>query len=160
MRAALSAILMLAWASTTASAQTSPSPPAASPPASPGARPPAGTVTPTPSQQNLDAAPPGRNLQPGGQGTAVAPAPPSTTPPPGGTTDQSQNPPPAGGSRPQPGGANSSAKSREAGTGKNPANESLTSCLAMWERTTHMTKQEWARACRRVDDRLRNMVVK
>ncbi len=27
----------------------------------------------------------------------------------------------------------------------------------MWERTTHMSKQEWSRACRRVENRLQNL---
>ncbi len=40
------------------------------------------------------------------------------------------------------------------------ANQSLTTCLAMWEASTHMSKREWARACQRVDDRLRNLMVK
>lgn len=52
------------------------------------------------------------------------------------------------------------AKSRETPAGKSAVNDSLASCLAMWERGTHMSKQEWARACRRVDDRLRNTVAK
>jgi hypothetical protein len=30
----------------------------------------------------------------------------------------------------------------------------------MWEGSTHMSKREWARACRRVDERLRNLSVK
>jgi hypothetical protein len=38
--------------------------------------------------------------------------------------------------------------------------DSLASCLAMWERATHMSRQEWARACQRVDDRLRSISVK
>jgi hypothetical protein len=34
--------------------------------------------------------------------------------------------------------------------------EALTSCLALWEPATHMTKGQWARACRRVAERLRD----
>jgi hypothetical protein len=34
------------------------------------------------------------------------------------------------------------------------------SCLAIWEPATHMSRQEWARACRRVADRLKNIQVK
>jgi hypothetical protein len=34
--------------------------------------------------------------------------------------------------------------------------EALTSCLALWEPATHMTKKQWARACRRVAERLRD----
>jgi hypothetical protein len=33
--------------------------------------------------------------------------------------------------------------------------EALTSCLALWEPATHMTRSQWARACRRVAERLR-----
>jgi hypothetical protein len=56
--------------------------------------------------------------------------------------------------------APSDPKSRQTGAEKGPDTESLTSCLAMWEATTHMSRQEWARACRRVDARLRNLSVK
>jgi hypothetical protein len=41
-----------------------------------------------------------------------------------------------------------------------PVTDTLASCLAMWEPATHMSRQEWARACRRVDDRLRTITVK
>lgn len=43
---------------------------------------------------------------------------------------------------------------------KNATNDALASCLAQWEKSTHMTKQEWRRACRRVADRLRDLTVK
>jgi hypothetical protein len=45
-------------------------------------------------------------------------------------------------------------------TGDKATTDSLRSCLAMWERATHMSRQEWARACRRVDERLRTITVK
>jgi hypothetical protein len=38
--------------------------------------------------------------------------------------------------------------------------DTLQSCLGMWEAATHMSRQEWARACRRVDERLRNINAK
>jgi microsomal dipeptidase-like Zn-dependent dipeptidase len=38
--------------------------------------------------------------------------------------------------------------------------DSLTSCLAMWDPATHMTRTEWARACRRVAERLRDTKLK
>jgi hypothetical protein len=38
--------------------------------------------------------------------------------------------------------------------------DSLTTCLAMWDAATHMSRQEWARACRRVADRLKNTAVR
>jgi hypothetical protein len=40
--------------------------------------------------------------------------------------------------------------------GTSTVEEALTSCLALWEPATHMTKSQWARACRRVAERLRN----
>jgi hypothetical protein len=30
----------------------------------------------------------------------------------------------------------------------------IANCEALWDRGTHMTKTEWSRACRRVQDRL------
>ena len=38
--------------------------------------------------------------------------------------------------------------------------EALTSCIAMWEKSTHMSRQEWDRACRRVANRIQNLNVK
>ena len=43
---------------------------------------------------------------------------------------------------------------------KNTTNEALASCLAQWDKGTHMSRQEWSRACRRVADRLQNLNVK
>lgn len=42
---------------------------------------------------------------------------------------------------------------------KNTTNEALVSCLAQWDKGTHMSRQEWARACRRVANRLQNLNV-
>jgi hypothetical protein len=33
----------------------------------------------------------------------------------------------------------------------------IANCVAMWDRATHMTKTEWSRTCRRVQDRLRQL---
>ena len=33
----------------------------------------------------------------------------------------------------------------------------IANCEAMWDRTTHMTKMEWSRTCRRVQNRLRQL---
>lgn len=38
--------------------------------------------------------------------------------------------------------------------------DALSSCIAMWDRGTHMSRQEWSRACRRVADRIQNLTVK
>jgi hypothetical protein len=43
---------------------------------------------------------------------------------------------------------------------KKPANDALASCLAQWDKGTHMSRQEWNRACRRVANRLQNLNVK
>jgi hypothetical protein len=43
---------------------------------------------------------------------------------------------------------------------KRPANDALASCLAQWDKGTHMSRQEWNRACRRVANRLHNLNVK
>lgn len=47
------------------------------------------------------------------------------------------------------------AKTRDTAT-----TEALTSCIAMWEKSTHMSRQEWDRACRRVANRIQNLNVK
>jgi hypothetical protein len=36
----------------------------------------------------------------------------------------------------------------------------VTSCVKMWDRGTHMTKSEWLRTCRRVQDRLEHLPVR
>jgi hypothetical protein len=41
--------------------------------------------------------------------------------------------------------------------GSSSVEEALSSCLALWEPSTHMTKVEWGRACRRVAERLRGI---
>jgi hypothetical protein len=38
---------------------------------------------------------------------------------------------------------------------KTPPPDALTSCLQLWEPATHMTRREWAHACRRVDQRIK-----
>jgi hypothetical protein len=41
-----------------------------------------------------------------------------------------------------------------------PMTDALKSCMSQWEKSTHMSKPEWDRACRRVADRLQNLTVK
>ncbi len=109
----------------------------------------------TPSQRNLDIAPPTRNL-PNSTGNAVTPQPPQKGAQPGSVPPQdNQVPPTSGGNaRIDPGGANSSPASRQNRTGKNALSESYTSCLNIWDAGTHMSKREWAVACKRVENRL------
>jgi len=47
------------------------------------------------------------------------------------------------------------ADKRQEPRGPSTVEEALTSCLALWEPATHMTRQQWMRACRRVAERLR-----
>ena len=171
MRISVAVLMLFVGCSSSAFAQSgsggggpSSSPSPSGGPRAPSAAPP-GTSTPaplqspstgasTPSQRNLDIAPPTRNL-PESQGNAVTPQPPQkgagpdTMPP-----QDNQVPPPSGGNaRIEPGGANSS-QSGPNRTGKNALTESYTSCLNMWDAGTHMSKGEWARACKRVENRL------
>jgi hypothetical protein len=96
--------------------------------------------------------PPGQATAP----SAVAPTQPKSATDPR-SADQAT--PPSAGKRPTPGGAGSSELSTTGRTGKNPLNETLQSCLNMWDAATHMSRQEWGRACRRVENRLQNLQV-
>ena len=49
---------------------------------------------------------------------------------------------------------------KEAKTSKTAPTDPLTSCLQLWESATHMSRQEWERACRRVDQRLKNVTLR
>lgn len=44
-------------------------------------------------------------------------------------------------------------------TGKNPANDRLADCMRLWDAGTHMSKTDWARTCKRVDNRLTDLKV-
>ena len=130
----------------TAPRSTSPTVPSTTPPSN---------APSTPSQRNLDLAPPTRNL-PDSQGNAVTPQPPQKGAAPGSVPPQDNQVPPASGgnARVEPGGANSSPASRQNQTGKNALSESYTTCLNIWDAGTHMSKTEWARAYKRVENRL------
>jgi hypothetical protein len=43
--------------------------------------------------------------------------------------------------------------------GPSTVEDALSSCLVLWEPATHMTKRQWARACRRVAERLKDTTV-
>ena len=132
---------------------TSPSAPNSAPSLAPSSAP--SSAPSTPSQRNLDIAPATRNL-PNSQGNAVTPQPPQKGAAPGSVPPQDNQVPPASGgnARVDPGGANSSPASRQNRTGKNALSESYTTCLNIWDAGTHMSKTEWARACKRVENRL------
>jgi hypothetical protein len=54
-----------------------------------------------------------------------------------------------------------SAPSREAISAQTGAYEAaIADCERMWDRATHMTRQEWRQTCRRVQDRLKQLQVK
>jgi hypothetical protein len=36
----------------------------------------------------------------------------------------------------------------------------VANCVSMWDGATHMTKQQWLRACRRIQERLRTLSVR
>jgi hypothetical protein len=45
-------------------------------------------------------------------------------------------------------------------TAKAEAADAFASCVSQWEKSTHMSKREWERACRRVANRLQNLQLK
>lgn len=158
-----------------AAAPTAPGARAGSP-ASPGAVGPgaAGLSAPAPSPAaplNTDVFPPSRLLQgpapssaspaPSGspaQSGAAASAPAPGNASPGAPTAPDPNlPATASGGRPQPGGANSSPAGVR--TGKNPIGERYADCIKLWDSETHMSRADWARTCRRIENRLQNLQV-
>jgi hypothetical protein len=44
-------------------------------------------------------------------------------------------------------------------TGKNPIAEHYSDCVKLWDNQTHMSKAEWSRTCRRIENRLQNLRV-
>jgi hypothetical protein len=94
----------------------------------------------TQSQTNVDSFPPTR-FQPTPQQNVAPSVPPSSAP--AASTDGSS--PASSGGR---------AQNR---TGKNPAAETVESCISLWEAGTHMSKAEWNATCRRIQNRLANI---
>ena len=45
------------------------------------------------------------------------------------------------------------AQTSAGSTQSSPAADPIVDCIKLWDRTTHMTKQEWATACRRAQVR-------
>jgi hypothetical protein len=111
---------------------------------------------------NTDVFPPSR-LLPTPAPSAAAPgqaggaAPPGTAAPGVPTGPDPNLPATASGGRPQPGGANASAPSTR--TGKNPSNERYADCVKLWDSQTHMSKSDWSRTCRRIENRLQHLQV-
>jgi hypothetical protein len=136
--------------------------------AAPSTGPAANPALAPPPPTNSEVLPPSRNLQsPAPRSTAPGglPQPGAADPSAGGSTPgapqpRTSQPDTSGGSRAEPGGANSSAKSRDNRTGKNALNEAHADCMRLWDRGTHMTKQEWSTTCRRVQSRLNQVEIK
>ena len=38
--------------------------------------------------------------------------------------------------------------------------QGIANCVQMWDRGTHMSKQQWLRTCQRVQDRLQNLQIR
>ena len=43
--------------------------------------------------------------------------------------------------------------------GQDAARDGVADCIRLWDAATHMSKQEWARTCQRVQSRLDNLKV-
>jgi hypothetical protein len=43
--------------------------------------------------------------------------------------------------------------------GRNPATDAIADCIRLWDAATHMSKQEWAATCKRVQTRLDNLKI-
>jgi hypothetical protein len=136
---------------------------ATSSPTAPSVAPGATTSPPTSTGPlNTQVLPPSRSLptpapstsSPAQPGTGNVPGSPAAGAP---TAPDPNLPATASGGRPQPGGANSSAQSTR--TGKNPINERYADCVKLWDNQTHMSKAEWSRTCRRIENRLENLKV-
>jgi hypothetical protein len=119
--------------------------PAPSTAISPTPRAPGVANTPVdPQRNNVDAQPPTRRL-PGSPAAGASGQPdPSSNP-------STSNPPPSGG-RADPGGANSSPASR-----RNAAQAAVAECEGLWDKETHMTRDQWRATCRRIQNRLNDV---
>ena len=131
-------------------------------PSAPATRSLSPTGAPPTSPPNTSVSPPSRVLPTPAPSTAATgqsggtPSPGTATP--GAPTGPDPNlPATASGGRPQPGGANSSEQSTR--TGKNPISEGYADCLKLWDVETHMSKSDWSRACRQIENRSQNLQV-
>lgn len=94
-----------------------------------------------------------------------SPAPRATSPTPSGaagTTSPAGSGSPGAPAAPDPNlpaTASSGATGSAQRTGKNPITEHYTDCVKLWDNQTHMSKSEWSRTCRRIENRLQNLRV-
>ena len=67
---------------------------------------------------------------------------------------------PSGPSATSPGGKSKPVTPAEAArAAKTAADETVAECMRLWDKGTHMTKQEWANTCKRIQSRLENLKV-
>ena len=119
-------------------------------PGTPGvALPPSPSINSAPSQSNVDLYPPSRLTTPGGP--AGPPTPGQVSP---GTSPLGQTPQ-GSGTRPQPGGASTTAPAKM--PRKTGNDYSVADCMGIWDAGAHMTKGQWRTACMRVQNRLDNI---
>jgi hypothetical protein len=64
----------------------------------------------------------------------------------------------APGKRIEPNSQTSSGSPTTSRTGKNPTNVAISDCMKLWDAGTHMSKADWERTCRRVQNRLNDAV--
>jgi hypothetical protein len=55
--------------------------------------------------------------------------------------------------------AASGGRAQSSRTGKNPINERYADCMKLWDNQTHMSKADWSKTCRRIENRLQNLNV-
>ena len=58
-----------------------------------------------------------------------------------------------------PGSARTTAPDTATRTSKSAVEDNKAECIKMWDAGTHMTKQEWANTCARIQTRLENLRV-
>ncbi len=138
--------------------------PSAGSQSSPGAAAPgpARATTPTAtvpgaSPATSQTAPPSRLLpSPAPSATASTPSGVASTTPPTGTASPAA---PAARDPNLPATASGGATGSAQRTGKNPITERYADCVKLWDNHTHMSKTEWSRTCRRIENRLQNLRV-
>jgi hypothetical protein len=116
-----------------------------------------GAAPPTPSAPLNSQTAPSRLLpSPAPSATSPMPSGASGTTPPAGTASPGA---PAAPDPNQPATASGGATGSAQRTGKNPITEHYADCVKLWDNQTHMSKAEWSRTCRRIENRLQNLRV-
>jgi hypothetical protein len=127
-----------------------PSPaPSVAPSVAPGATSPPTSTAPL----NTQVLPPSRSLP--------APAPSTSSPPAQLGTGVPGSPAAGAPAAPDPNlpATASGGRAHSTRTGKNPINERYADCMKLWDNQTHMSKADWSKTCRRIENRLQNLKV-